>query len=87
MLSSGGNTYDPGVGSDNYSSVVFEAETSGYRTSTDWFAISGWVESFKELLNMESRISIDDNSDHESVNWDDEDSEDYWGQLKEGDED
>lgn len=30
-LSSGGNAYDPAVGSDNYGQTVFEMETSGFK--------------------------------------------------------
>lgn len=81
-ISSGGNTYDPGVGSDSYGETLFEMETSGFRDgSADWYQLSGWFDSARELLNMEHRISIEDLGDDGEIDWSDEESEDYWDKL------
>lgn len=81
-ISSGGNTYDPSVGSDSYGETLFEMETSGFRDgSADWYQLSGWFDSARELLNMEHRISIEDLGDDSEIDWSDEETEDYWDKL------
>ncbi len=83
-LSSGGYAYTEGVGGDSYSTTHFEMETSGFRDgSGDWFELSGWFNSLKELVGGEHRISIEDMGDESEIDWSDYDeSEDYWEQLE-----
>lgn len=83
-LSNGGNTYDPGVGSDSYSQTIFEMETSGFREgSGDDYEVTGWFNSINELLTMESSIDIEYLGDDEAVDWSEEGSEDFWEDLEE----
>jgi hypothetical protein len=83
-LTSGGNTYDPAVGSDSYSQSILEMETSGFKDGcTDSYEVTGWFNSVSELLNMESRIEIEYLGDDGEVDWSDEGSEDFWEDIEE----
>ncbi len=84
-LQSGGSIYTPGVGSDSYSADDIEMEIGGFRSNVDFFLVSGWLESCRELLNMSAEVSFEDLGD-DDVDWDVEDSEDYWDKLNEEDE-
>jgi hypothetical protein len=59
-VSEGGSVYDPGVGSDSYTTFAYEVETSGY-TNTDGDPYD-WVCSMNEALGMNLRIGVDDQS-------------------------
>jgi len=75
-LETGGNTYDPEVGSDSYGDTIFEMETSGFRRgSADSFEVVGWLNQFDELLNLGGQIEIDYLGDDEDVDWSNDDIE------------
>lgn len=75
-LETGGNAYSPEVGSDSYSNIVFEMETSGFRRgSADSFEVIGWLNQFDEVLNLGVRIEIDYLGDDDDVDWSAEDVE------------
>jgi hypothetical protein len=83
-LSSGGNTYDPAVGSDSYSTTAFELETSGFREgNSESDETVGWFNQFDELLGLEAAIEIEYNGDDEQVNWSDEGNVSFWNELEE----
>lgn len=81
-LQSGGSIYTPGVGSDSYSDDDIEMEIGGFRSNMNFFLVSAWLNSCRELLNMSAEISFEDLGD-DDVEWDVEDSEDYWDKLNE----
>lgn len=83
-LSSGGNTYDPGVGSDSYSSTAFELETSGFRDgNADSEEVAGWFAQFDQLLGLDAAIEIEYLGDDEQVDWSEVSSEEFWDELRE----
>jgi hypothetical protein len=82
-LSGGGNTYDPGVGSDSFSSTVFELEISGFREgSGDSEEVLGWLEQFDELINLGARIQIEYLGDDTLVDWSAKGSDSFWDELE-----
>lgn len=86
-MNTGGSVYTPGVGSDSYSSTVFHVETGGYRAGTDFYEVSTWADSFRELLNMTRKVEFEDlDEDAGQIDWDDEGSETYWDEITEGEQ-
>ncbi len=83
-LTSGGNTYDPGIGSDSYSSTIFELETSGYRDGdSESYEVTGWFNQVQELLNMEAEIEFEDNGDDSEIDWNADPNGNGWEKLYE----
>lgn len=82
-LSSGGNSYDPAVGSDSYSSNAFELETSGYRDGdAESGEVAGWFNQFDELLGLGATIQIEYIGEDEMVDWSAEGTENFWEELE-----
>lgn len=88
-LQSGGNVYDPAVGSDSFGAIVFEAETSGYRDpesldmfSEEAFALTGWFNGIRELLATDAQIEIDFCEDENDVELIDNPNNDAWNALE-----
>lgn len=78
-LTTGGSVYDPGVGSDSYSTLVLDMNPTGYvEGHIASPAIIDWLGGFEELLNLGGRFDIDYFGDDAAVDWEasTEDAED-----------
>lgn len=83
-LSRGGSIYDPAVGGDNYSSTVFEIETSGYRDgSGEDPDVFEWFNMFDELLSLGGKLYVEYLGEDELVDWSQEGSKEFWNELDE----
>lgn len=83
-LSQGGSMYDPAVGGDNYSSTVFEIDTSGYRSgSGEDPTVIEWFNTFDELINLGATFDVEYLGEDDQVDWTEEGSEHFWNELEE----
>lgn len=83
-ISTGGNVYDPGVGSDSFSNTLFECESSGFRDGAiDAFEIGSWQAAAQELLNCGATLSFENYCEEAEIGWDSTFESDPWEELNE----
>lgn len=79
-LKQGGVAYSPQVGSDSYSSVVFEIARDGDRGPE--YALEEWIDGSQNLVSEQGEVSIEDfSSDRCDEFWDDPSDDAHWDEL------
>ena len=64
-LGTGEHHYDPGVGGDNESQIIFEAQLGEVTEGS----VAGWIRLMMHLVRMDCEILINDESEPQKLPW------------------